>query len=59
MKRQEILDKINSCDSRYVIPEIYNDVELDVEVKGHIGIVRSGGQDILVMMDEADANKLL
>ena len=43
---------------KYIIDEIYDQVELDVEVTTSIGIVRVGGQVILVVMNEDDVVRL-
>lgn len=57
MRKDEILKNLNSGENRYIISDLYNDVELDVEVSS-IGIIRAGGHAILVITDEADINRL-
>lgn len=57
MRKDEILKNLNSGENRYIISDLYNDVELDVEVSS-IGIIRARGHVILVITDEADINRL-
>lgn len=57
MRKDEILKNLNAGENRYIISDLYNDVELDVEVSS-IGIIRARGHVILVITEEADINRL-
>ena len=57
MRKDEILKNLNAGENRYIISDLYNDVELDVEFSS-IGIIRAGGHVILVVTEEADINRL-
>lgn len=54
MNRKDLLNILNAGEEKYIIDEMYDQVELDVEVTTSIGIVRVGGQVILVVMNEDD-----
>ena len=54
MNRKDLLNILNVGEEKYIIDEIYDQVELDVEVTMSIGIVKVGGQVILVVMNEND-----
>ena len=54
MNRKDLLNILNVGEEKYIIDEIYDQVELDVEVTMSIGIVKVGGQVILVVMNEDD-----
>ena len=58
MNRKDLLNILNVGEEKYIIDEIYDQVELDVEVTTSIGIVRVGGQVILVVMNEDDVMRL-
>ena len=58
MNRKDLLNILNAGEKKYIIDEIYDQVELDVEVTTSIGIVRVGGQVILVVMNEDDVVRL-
>ena len=58
MNRKDLLNILNVGEKKYIIDEIYDQVELDVEVTTSIGIVRVGGQVILVVMNEDDVVRL-
>ena len=58
MNRKDLLNILNAGEKKYIIDEIYDQVELDVEVTTSIGIVRVGGQVILVVMNEDDVMRL-
>ena len=58
MNRKDLLNIMNAGEEKYVIDEIYDQVELDVEVTMSIGIVKVGGQVILVVMNEDDVMRL-
>ena len=58
MNRKDLLNILNVGEEKYIIDEIYDQVELDVEVTTSIGIVRVGGQFILVVMNEDDVVRL-
>lgn len=58
MNRKDLLNILNAGEEKYIIDEIYDQVELDVEVTTSIGIVRVGGQVILVVMNEDDVVRL-
>lgn len=57
MRKDEILKNLNAGENRYIISDLYNDVELDIEVSS-IGIIRAGGHVILIITEEADINRL-
>ena len=40
MSRKDLLDILNAGEERYIISEVYDQVELDVEVESEVGIVR-------------------
>ena len=54
MSRKDLLDILNAGKERYIISEVYDQIELDVEVKSEVGIVRIGGHILLVVMNEDD-----
>ncbi len=58
MNRKDLLNILNAGEEKYIIDEMYDQVELDVEVTTSIGIVRVGGQVILVVMNEDDVVRL-
>lgn len=58
MNRKDLLNILNAGEEKYIIDEMYDQVELDVEVTTSIGIVRVGGQFILVVMNEDDVVRL-
>lgn len=58
MNRKDLLNILNAGEEKYIIYEMYDQVELDVEVTTSIGIVRVGGQVILVVMNEDDVVRL-
>ena len=58
MNRKDLLNILNIGEEKYIIDEIYDQVELDVEVTMSIGIVKVGGQVILVVMNEDDVVRL-
>ena len=58
MNRKDLLNILNVGEEKYIIDEMYDQVELDVEVTTSIGIVRVGGQVILVVMNEDDVVRL-
>ena len=58
MNRKDLLNILNVGEEKYIIDEIYDQVELDVEVTMSIGIVKVGGQVILVVMNEDDVMRL-
>ena len=58
MNRKDLLNILNAGEKKYIIDEIYDQVELDVEVTTSIGIVRVGVQVILVVMNEDDVVRL-
>ena len=57
MRKEEILRNLNAGENRYIISDLYNDVELDIEVSS-IVIIRARGHVILVVTEEADINRL-
>lgn len=58
MNRKDLLNILNAGEEKYIVDEMYDQVELDVEVTTSIGIVRVGGQVILVVMNEDDVVRL-
>ena len=54
MSRKDLSDILNAGEERYIISEVYDQVELGVEVKSEVGIVRVGGHILLVVMNEDD-----
>ena len=58
MNRKDLLNILNVGEEKYIIDEMYDQVELDVEVTTSIGIVKVGGQVILVIMNEDDVVRL-
>lgn len=58
MNRKDLLNILNAGEEKYIIDEMYDQVELDVEATTSIGIVRVGGQVILVVMNEDDVVRL-
>lgn len=58
MNRKDLLNILNVGEEKYIIDEIYDRVELDVEVTMSIGIVNVVGQVILVVMNEDDVMRL-
>ena len=57
MRKEEILRNLNAGENRYIISDLYNDVELDIEVSS-IVIIRAEGHVILIVTEEADINRL-
>ena len=58
INRKDLLNILNVGEEKYIIDEIYDQVEIDVEVTMSIGIVKVGGQVILVVMNEDDVMRL-
>ena len=58
MSRKDLSDILNAGEERYVISEVYDQVELDVEVKSEVGIMRVGGHILLAVMNEDDVMRL-